>query len=224
MLNKIFKYISKTRFWIWFAKTFISNFTFRIFGYPEFPMEKHKFIYGAIKNSLKFTKLSKDKDYIFAFVSRDTKSLAYKIIGFFSDWTHAGIMNFPDIENICHMQKDGIKTTYLLDLLKTVDNFAVIRYEINKENLNIAHKRIRNAFKNNIQYDYGQEINFDKFYCSELIWYYGKELVLNKNFKLKEIKGRKVFTPDDVFESGEIIFLYTGKRKLKYSKREIKEG
>ena len=128
--------------------------------------------------------------------------------------------------NIVHMKGEGFLEWHMLDLLKEIDNLAVIAIPLKVEEYNIVEKRL-NFIKNNaskFKYDFSQELDavcpfdclFDsvllnketKLYCSELIYILLKDVL---HLKPKKFLGRFIFDPVDVFSIPEAKVLYERK-------------
>lgn len=202
IIDKFFSWFSRTKLWLWFARNIVGHLNFRLFGYPNFPMSKYQKIIDAIKRS------EESGYFLYAFVSCDSKSLAAYLIRWVSQgyYSHAGIINYPVPDQIVHMRGDGVQQDLLLDLLKEIDNFAIVRYPISKENLDKANLRIKDVIDSQIPYDYQQEIDSNKLYCSELVWTVGDDLVELSGFDPNTELGRQVFDPDRVYQLGQVIF------------------
>src|SRR5690606_13497222 len=134
MLNKLLTWFLSTKLWVSLARHLVAYFTFRVFGYPKFPMQKYFEILDL---------MSKDPESLYAFVSADKDSLAWKLTNFLTkaQWGHAG---FAEIENghviIWHMKAKGLQKWHLLDLLRECDNFAIIKLGVS--NINEAKNRL----------------------------------------------------------------------------------
>jgi len=206
-INKAALWFTKTALWKWFAMNVMGRFTFRWFGYPGFDMNYFKAIEDAI-----FKARIKNRYCAQVFVSKDKKSFTGKVISLFSEWAHAGVFDQHYHQRIIHVIGKGTTKDHVLNLLKEVDNFAVINYEFDSaQKRDLFYARVNTALKNRVPYDFQTKIDFDKLYCSELIWYAGHDTVSSKKFKLSEVMDRKTFMPDNVYWSGEIIFEYRKK-------------
>ena len=147
-LGTLFTYISRTKLWHWFANKYVAHLNFRAFDYTKFPIDDYLELEDIVAGLLK-------EDNAIAFVLCDTKSLAAKIIRMIgSDWTHAGL--FWDSEEIVHMKAKGITKQSLLSVLKTCDNFAIVKFDL-KDGKSAEHfGRMNDAIDAKYQYDFTQ--------------------------------------------------------------------
>ena len=200
MLNTLFKWISRTRLWIWVSKNIISKMTFRLWGYTKFPMTDFFKIQDILDKS------RKEGRYIYAFSMADVKSVSSILIRFVTQgfYTHSGVI----IDNMCYnMQASGIKKEHLLDVLKECDYFVIARFKIenetNKDGLIVA-EQLEDLYSKKIKYDFQQELGNEYLYCSELVYIIGKDR--SQNIQPVDILGRKAYEPDTILKQGEIIY------------------
>ena len=196
MLNKIFKWFSRTRVWLWFARNVMAHFTFRIMGYPSFPVEKFFDLVDLMRKS---------KNKIYCFASTDHASLASWLIrnatggGQFS---HAGLIlpGTPRGTKVLHMMGAGVVEIHALSLLREIDYLAIVEVELTPEGYKQAYRKIQyiQNHKSKFEYDYQQELQNGghKLYCSEMIYAVLDGLVDDPDFKARNLLGRKVFPPD----------------------------
>lgn len=193
----------KTRIASLFGTSFLAHFTFRFSGYPTFPMIDFYKIIDAIKEN---------GPGIYAFSSTDTKALAGKIIRAFvkgGKYSHSGLILADDYRetHILHMKGNGLNYDHLLSLLREVDYLTVVKLPVS--DLQKATRRIQDVLDHQdlITYDYETKLaNGNKLYCSELIHLVCNGLVDDPDFKESLIAGRKIFDPDAVIKSGNIIY------------------
>jgi len=204
IFNWIFKWFSRTKFWLWFSNTILSGTSYRIKGHPEFPMEKYE---EEILPALEASDL--EGRYMYAFTCADTKSLTKLLITLVSGsfFSHAGLI-YPDHRHLVHMLGKGITQNHILNELKEIDNFAIMRFPLTDAEYVEYQRRVEKYIRLKVPYDFQQELDdgVTKMYCSELVWKVGRGLVDNENFKPREELGRLIFEPDDVYKNGEIIF------------------
>lgn len=202
--NALLDKLSKTAFWEWFVKKYMSSYTLRNFGYPKFPMSDF------------FTIVDKlDKDKIYCFVCSDYESLGSKIIRSISDskFTHAGFILPGDDRSIrcVHMRSIGLQNDHLLSLLREVDYIAVVEPDIKcPEDHLEARDRLQAILNHESEYYYDFEERLDngprKLYCSELIFDVLGGLCTSRNFKPETILGREVFLPDNIVDIGDVVY------------------
>jgi len=202
--NALLDKLSKTAFWEWFVKKYMSSYTLRCFGYPKFPMEDF------------FTIVDKlDKNKIYCFVCSDYESLGSKLIRTITDaqFTHAGFIIPGNDRTIrcVHMRSIGLQHDHLLSLLREVDYIAVIEPDIKcPEDHEEAMMRLQSILENEDEYSYDFEEKLDngarKLYCSELIFRVLDDLCTSRNFKPETILGREVFLPDNIIGIGDVVY------------------
>lgn len=209
MIVKFIDWLDTTKAWEEFFKT-LNKYNIRFKGYMLFPMSDYFKI---------MDKLTTNDHYIF--LSTDTKSLSSIVIkgivqnfstdskGYFS---HAGVIFFKGDRDttIMHMRDVGLIEQPLIDFLKRVDYFAVIKLPIKKNSDDIVHTRIESLRKvaKYIEYDWEQHLDNDqnKIYCSEMIYNLYKELVDSPNFHPRKIMDRDVFDPDTLLQCGDLVY------------------
>jgi len=193
--------LSKTAFWEWFVKKYLSSYTLRCFGYPTFPMEAF------------FTIVDKlEKGKIYCFVCSDYESLGSKLIRTITDakFTHAGfIIPGTDRTTRCvHMRSIGMQNEHPLSLLREVDYIAIVEPQM--KDYQAAKDRLEDILKNPSRYQYDFEERLDngpyKWYCSEMIFTVLANLCTSPNFKSETILGREVFLPDNIVDIGNVVY------------------
>ena len=203
--------LSKTAFWEWFVKKYLSSYTLRFFGYPKFPMDD----FFKIVDKL-------DKNKIYCFVCSDYESLGSKVIRSISDskFTHAGFILPGDDRSIrcVHMRSTGLHEDHLLSLLREVDYIGVVEPDIKcPEDYGEAKTRLKDIVAREKEYSYDFEERLDngerKLYCSELVFEVLEDLCTSRNFKPETILGREVFLPDNIVDIGDVV--YTNHEDLK---------
>jgi hypothetical protein len=212
MLHWIFDKFSKTALWRWFAGRYIGGLTFRLMGYPKFPMEDFFDLVDL---------MSKYKNTVFCFTSSDYDSLASILIrkvtkaGRFS---HAGVI-YPGMARgtrALHMEGQGPICKHLLDQLRQIDYLGVVAVPMSPENYRTAVTRMEEIIhnKDRYQYDYEQRLTNapSKLYCSEMVYRILDGLVDDPDLRARNLLGRMVFDPDQVLKIGKLI--YTNHPKL----------
>lgn len=211
MTNKaatwIINRMNRTRAWEFFFKR-LNIYNVRFKGYPAFKMSDY---FRIIDRSIP------DENYVF--LSTDSKSLGSIAVKkairnskhpvYFS---HAGLLFFNGDRNtsIMHVTSAGLIEQLLIDFLKQVDYFCVIRIPAKPENQTDINERIQH-FRNIahlIKYDWEEQLDNDPnlIYCSELVYDVYKDLVISPNLKPRKILGRYVFDPNILMDCGEIIY------------------
>lgn len=194
--------LSKTAFWEWFTKKFLSSATTRVFGYPKFPMED----FFKIVDRLEAGK-------VYAFVCSDYSSVGSGAIRVVSDslFTHAGMV-LPGKDRdtrVLHMRSSGMHLDHMLTLLREVDYFAVAEIPTEANGFAVASLRMVNAWQARGQYayDFEEKLNNDrnKVYCSEFVLNICGDICRIKP-KTQNILGREVFAPDDILDIGKVIY------------------
>lgn len=203
---KILRWLTFTRFWVFFAKHILSKLKFRFTGYPLFPMEKYDDILTVLANDKK-----DNGPGVYVFVSRDEKSLSSWLIRKVSRayWSHAG---FILGKNNVEMVGAGMWVRHFLYTLRESDHVAIGRVELVKEGYGEVLTKLRNivANKEKYQYDFQQYLGGPNMYCSELVYELCKAYATNPRFVPHEEYGRMVFEPDDLYASVKILFEYKG--------------
>lgn len=206
MVHSFLDWFLRSSIWRWFASKYMAHFTFRVMGYPEFPMGHY----------FSITDLAKSGDF-YAFVSSDYQSLASLAIrGLTSGskpalWSHAGLILFNGIRDTkeLHMKGNGVNHETLLRTLREADYFAVIRIPLEAGGVEKVKDKIKWVLENRdrIKYDYAQDLGNspDILYCSELVHFIFSGFTAEP-IKTKTILGREAFDPDSVFEMGEIVY------------------
>lgn len=211
-MKEKFKYcflnwVDKTKAWeLFFKKMNIYNLRFK--GYPAFVMSDY----------FRITDRS-DPDGHYVFLSTDSKSLssiaikrAIKSKDFPVHFSHSGLI-FPDGDrntSIMHVTSAGLIEQPLLDFLKQVDYFCVIKLSIDKKNDNTVTNRIK-ILRNRsdlIKYDWEERLDNGEnlLYCSEMVYEIFKGLVNSTHFKPRKVMGRYIFDPNQLLSCGEIVY------------------
>lgn len=203
-----------TKLWKWISKNIIGEFTFRVMGYPKFPMEDYHFIRNHC--------IRPEKNTIYTFASTDVSSLASVLIRYIvgeGNFSHAGLIlaNEQYFPKIIHMKANGLLTWDLLTLLKEIDYLCINKIVLTDENFAKAQARIDYLIANkaNLKYDFAQKIGNgeNKFYCSETNFFVLDGLTDDPDMVPEIMYGIKTFSPDKVTKIGTIA--YTNHPKLK---------
>lgn len=210
MINRFLRWFSRTNFWVWFCKNYVAKMTFRLFGYCEFDISQ----YFEIKKMLR--EESRKENSVFAFTLCDHKCLAAYLIRTVSKcfWTHAGMLKLENGQVfVYHMKGKGIIKEHLLNVLKRTDSFAVLRYGTCETGLERYNIMLQEIMDNKVPYDYQQELDdhyLEKMYCSELVYVLVSDIVSSSRSPVVPHKefAREVFEPDDVYNTGHILFSY----------------
>lgn len=204
---RLLNWLDKTKAWeLFFKKLNIYNIRFK--GYPAFIMSDY----------FRIIDRSNPVDH-YVFLSTDSKSLssiaikkAIRCKEFPIHFSHAGILFFDGDRNtsIMHVTAAGLIEQPLLDFLKQVDYFCVLRLPVDKQEditINNRIKRLRNR-AGLIKYDWEERLDNGEnlLYCSELVYEVFKDLVNSPNFKPRMILGRNVFDPNLLLSCGEIVY------------------
>jgi len=208
VFTRFLKWLDGTKAWKWFANKIIAKFTFRWFGYPEFPAEE----YFAVEKEI--LKSEQETPGIVAFACSDDMSLASVLIRWITGkgrYSHAGLIEYrgPGSLYAVHMKGDGVRQEHLLRIMKEIDVLTIVKIPMKQEDLITALGRLSYIKTNQkeISYDFEQELGSDKaIYCSELVYKVCKDLVPDLDSHLKHIAGRDVFDPDAVTKIGKTIF------------------
>jgi hypothetical protein len=206
--DALLRRFSRTPFWQWLSARIIAHLTFRLFGYPSFPMERYFDILAVVAAA------EREGPGFYAFVQSDTLSLAALLTRWVtkSTYTHAGVLDPTDSTRVIHMKGKGIVSQHLLEVLRQTDRLAIVRYDLIAEESEHFRRRLDDLLRRRIAYDYQLEMEdlegsaVTKLYCSELVWYLGKGLVDNEAFRPRLRAGRYVFEPDSVRTSGRLLF------------------
>jgi uncharacterized protein YycO len=200
MIKYVFKFLTKTKLWDWFLSHPMAHLKLRLIDYPFFPMSK----YHEIREFL-----NKDPESFYVFVGTDTRSFSYKVNNLASGakWAHAGIILAGEKPRLLHSIVTGVCTWDLLDYLREVDNFAIIKINLNEEDAVTAQQRIEDIQEHflGLPYDNGFNLGDRKsMYCSELVYSVFEDLVDEPCFDPKYIAEMPFFTPDDVYSCGQL--------------------
>ena len=195
--------LSKTAFWEWFTKKFLSSATTRVFGYPKFPMEDFFKIVDLLKPGR-----------LYAFVCSDYSSVGSGAIRTVSNaiFTHAGmIQNGKDrTTRIIHMRSIGLQLNHMLTLLREVDYFAVVEIRLKyAEDYSKACARMDASWasRGSLVYDFEERLGngLNKVYCSEYVLNVCGDICSTKP-KTQTILGREVFAPDNILDIGKVVY------------------
>jgi hypothetical protein len=208
MIRFLFKFITKTKFWDWFLSHPMAHLKLRLWDYPKFPMEKYHEI----------VKILDEKPGFYVFVGSDMSSFSMKVNNLASGakWAHAGLIlprKAGEPVQILHSIVTGVCIWDLLDYLREVDNFALIRVDVPEENIIGVESMIRYAevYYIGIPYDNSFDLGDKKaLYCSELVYNIFEGFVDKPCFDPELIAEMPFFTPDDTHECGEIALEHIG--------------
>jgi hypothetical protein len=207
LLHWILGRLDRTKAWeLFFKKLNIYNLRFK--GYPAFVMSDY----------FRIIDRSNPGDH-YVFLSTDSKSISSILIrkairckDYPIHFSHAGIMfsNGDRDTSIMHVTAAGLIEQPLVDFLKQVDYFCVIRLPVDKADDNEIEnriKRIRNR-ASLIRYDWQEQLDNGEnlLYCSELVYEVFKDLVNCPIFKPRMVLGRYVFDPNMLLSCGEIVY------------------
>jgi len=215
-LYRLAAWITSTQAWKLFASEILGDANIRFTGHPTFPMQE----YFKIRDILNSQDLTSS---VLVFSSRDKKSLSSQLIGAVTGnrdaMTHAGIIIFNGGDNISilHMRADGLVYGHMLDLLREIDEIVINRVDLEAKAKELADVRINYLLQNRtrIKYDYEFKMyNGDKFSCSEAAFIVLDGLSSDTDLKLKEVLGRKMFTPEQLADVGNVI--YTNSKKVNH--------
>lgn len=121
------------------------------------------------------------------------------------------------------MINSGFLDQSLLDLLREVDDFALIYLPMTDKGEEEAWKRVRRLKSlPRLAYDFTLRIQPDllrwvekggfpghvstKAYCSGLVYLIAHDLVLDPDFRTHWFGDREIFEPDDVYAGGRVLF------------------
>ena len=223
----LMEWFLNTQIWVRLARHQVAYFTFRLYGYPKFPMEKYFEIEAILKNN-------QDPDCFFGFVAADQDSLSWKLTHAITKaaWGHAGYLYIDPAGHIrcSHMKGDGLNNWNVLDILRESDCFAVLKYKLKPGFKDVLHSRLK-AIETapTVQYDYTMSLDSDipnwlaegipmpsgekpfNIYCSEYVYVLGHSIT-EPSFVAKDYEDRLVFEPDDAYHAGEVVFEYRYKK------------
>jgi hypothetical protein len=221
MFERFVRWFSRTKFWIWFVKNIMAQFTFRFDDYTSFPLHEYWNIVSAIASSE--GQAGGPWRSLYAFTSTDYESFGSKLIrGLLNGRvSHAGIIlpgASAPLFKIFHMTSKGCLYEPLIDLLKEVDLFTVSRFNIPEDKAVLLEKRMQFliANKDMLAYDFQGELESTikwadidsrlmrgeiprlkekvNLYCSETIRLL-LEGIVDLPFCVEQ--GRPAFSPDD---------------------------
>jgi len=198
-----------TKPWVWISDKIIGQMTFRMMGYPRFPIGSYHDICRDI--------LKKEPNTFYTFASTDSLSLASILIRYIVgkgnfNFTHAGIFVLEDNEppKIMHMKGEGLLFWDLLELLREIDYICINKIILSPENYIVAKGRIKYLVDNRdkLKYDYAQRIGYkkNKFYCSETNFFIFDGLTSDSDLQPEILHGIKTFSPDKVTKIGEVAY------------------
>lgn len=215
MLNLFLTLLTSTRIYQWFLRKVLPYLSFRIWGYPTYPMEN----YFRIRDTIK-----KDQNKLYAFVGLNKWAFSHILNKALTNsrWNHAGYLYLASDGEIRmrHMISSGEEDWSLLDYLREIDEFQPLVIPVSDENRHKVLHRIERlwANKSNVEYDFNFELSEQfvrdlddptkpippvKLYCSEYILAISYGLVDSEKFKPLVKLDRKVFEPDDVYRACE---------------------
>lgn len=215
MINAFLRWFSRTRLFLWFCRVVLANVNLRFWRYPKLPIADTYFQLVDI--------LAKEPQgpYLYAFVSCDTRSLSGMMVRWVtkSDWSHAGIVavtsNSYDVR-LHHMMGEGLLNWHVLTLLKELDRFALLRFDLTSEDsLEVAKKRLQEIIAENPPYDFQQEVETkNKLYCSELVYRVLEDLPYRRNGELVKLAPheeleRLIVEPADIKKAAsQVLYVY----------------
>lgn len=196
LIGKWFSWFGNTWMWKFVAKYIVANIAF---AKPKFPAANE---IGVILDIL--SKENEQGTY-FAFVSSHRSSLSAKLINAVdSDWTHAGFLH----EGVAkHMTAKDYTQQSIFSLLREGDDFAIVAFKV----LDVdGIERFIEKEMMASEYDYSQGLDNGRLlYCSEAVFMAlkagGLDLETHENW------GRQIFSPDDVYQNGKLIYEYRSK-------------
>jgi hypothetical protein len=196
LFQKFILWMTGTKPWIWLVKNFMARFNIRILGNPKFPMEKW---YEVEKLCLE----NQDKCLVFTCYGTKLTSWLIRLVAG-SKWTHAGVVIVVNgVVRVIHMESKGLLNQVLLELLREVDDFALILVPLSPEEVEKSEAVLNGFIAKNPKYDFQMLLNNKGVYCSELIYEMLKD---TGKVKTHMEQGRKVFEPEDVYKIGTKIF------------------
>jgi hypothetical protein len=216
MFKFLFNFVVSTKFWDWFLSHPMAHFKLRLLDYPKFPMSKYHEI----------VKILEEQPGFYVFVGSDMSSFSMKVnhLASGAEWAHAGlILPFKKGEpvRILHSIVTGVCTWDLLDYLREVDNFALIRVNVMPEHEQDAKLAVEDAVVKYSGLPYDNDFNLgDKksLYCSELVYSVFEGFVDSPCFDPSMIAEMPFFTPDDVSRCGDVTLLQKCVSFSKHSK------
>jgi hypothetical protein len=207
LTHRLLSWIDRTKAWeLFFKKLNIYNIRFK--GYPAFIMSDYFRIIDSSIPGNHYVFLSTDSKSLSSIaIKRAISSKEYTV-----HFSHAGILFFDGDRNtsIMHVTAAGLIEQPLIDFLKQVDYFCMIRLPVDKKVDNTIINRIK-RLRNRadlIKYDWEERLDNGEnlLYCSELVYEIYKDVVDSPNFKPREILGRLVFDPNLLLNCGEIVY------------------
>ena len=205
--HRILSWIDRTKAWeLFFKKLNIYNIRFK--GYPAFIMSDYFRIIDSFIPGNHYVFLSTDSKSLSSIaIKRAISCKEYPV-----HFSHAGILFFDGDRNtsIMHVTAAGLIEQPLIDFLKQVDYFCLIRLPVDKKEDNSVINRIK-RLRNRadlIKYDWEEQLDNGEnlLYCSELVYEIFKDLVNSPHFKPRMILGRFVFDPNQLLNCGEIVY------------------
>jgi hypothetical protein len=195
-LKWLFNKLSRTRAWVWFAKTILAHLSFRVWGNHKSALDKLEAIESIIANHL-------DTKTQIAFVCCDRASLVAKLIKLITGdrFTHAGMITTP--RNVSHFQAKGMILSNLASIVGVSDDFALVAFTMKPNADETFRLRFQAAF--DAHYDFEQVLGGDNLYCSEFI-YFLLNGIIEQDLQTRLFQGQLGFAPEDVYKSGVVIF------------------
>ena len=197
--------LSKTAFWEWFTKKFLSSATTRVFGYPQFPMEDFFKIVDLLKPNKLYAFVCSDYSSVGSIAMRVLANTNFK-------FTHGGMIQRGSYMSarVVHMRSTGLQLDHILTLLREVDYFAVIEIPlIDGADYDKAQARIASSWANRtkLNYDFEERLGNDpnKVYCSEYVLNICGDICAIKP-RTQTILGREVFAPDNILDIGKVVY------------------
>jgi hypothetical protein len=212
MLTWIINWFCATKLWEWLVDKPLALLNFRLKGYTEFPIEKYYEIVDLINADKESSKLPS----LYCFVSADKCTLGSFLIRKFTGavYSHAGII-IPGTYKECtikHMTSTGFHSDNMIELLKEVDLFSVIKYTFAaQQSYDLCMAKLGTIELNKPEYDEELSLINNKIYCSELVFtVLEKRIIINPQGECIQLRprlsfGKEVFTPDHVFEDATAV-------------------
>lgn len=218
MIDGLLRWFSRTRLWQWLNKHLLSKLTFRMDGYPSFPMSAQWGLWSAVAEDA-----AQHPHSLYAFVSADSRTLSSALVRWVSrsKWTHAGwiwphcLHPAPDLQgaHIVHMQYEGCLLWHLSELLRRVDWIAVVRIDLlSKEDLWAVQRRIGTIYTGQVPYDIAHDLDStDSLDCSEFIFHSMRGIPFLRSdgmhvfLRPDRALSRPVFAPEDVYAQASAV-------------------
>lgn len=195
--------LTGTKVWKWVTKKVLARANMRLLGNSKLPMEKWYEIEKICKEN---------QDKLLVFVSYGTKlsSVLLRWVARAS-WTHAGVVlvSKDGKVQIVHMESAGLLQQVLLELMRELDDLAILEIPLSDQELERAWRIMDQYVQRKPGYDFQFLLNNPALYCSELIYEMVKD---TGRFQTHTEQGRQVFEPVDVYGIGKVLFEYRNKK------------